>query len=133
MLVNQHGYFAFVVTNQSGVARGYFDEDAVRRVHDHMQRELRSHGAHLDAIRFCPHHPDGVVERFATTCSCRKPEPGMLLDLIGTWPVDVGRSLLVGDKAADLAAAQAAGIASVLLDGADLEALLIAHLASAQA
>ncbi len=132
-LVNDRGYFAFVVTNQSGVARGYFDEDAVRRVHKHMQCELRAHGAHLDAIRFCPHHPDGVVERFAKACACRKPRSGMVLDLLDTWPVDVERSLLVGDKPGDLAAAQGAGIAAVRFDGSDLEAMLRSHLQSRRA
>lgn len=123
-LVNDLGYFAFLVTNQSGVARGFYDEAAVHRLHAHMARELRAHGAHLDDVRFCPHHPDGLVARFARTCSCRKPEPGMLLDLLAAWPVEVERSLLVGDQPSDLAAARAAGIPAILFDGSDLEALL---------
>ena len=97
-------------------------------LHEHMQRELRAHGAHLDDIRFCPHHPDGTVEPYAMTCSCRKPEAGMLLDLIAAWRVDAARSLLVGDKPSDLAAARAAGIPAIFFDGSDLEALLRAHL-----
>lgn len=127
-LVNARGYLAFVVSNQSGVARGFYDGAAVRALHEHMQRELRAHGAHLDDIRFCPHHPDGTVEPYAMTCSCRKPEAGMLLDLIAAWRVDAARSLLVGDKPSDLAAARAAGIPAIFFDGSDLEALLRAHL-----
>ena len=121
---NDRGYLIFVVTNQSGVARGYYDEDAVHRLHAHMQRELQAQGAHVDAFRFCPHHPDGTVERYARACSWRKPAPGMLLDLLAEWPVARGRSLVVGDQLSDMKAAAAADIASVLFDGTDLKALL---------
>jgi D-glycero-D-manno-heptose 1,7-bisphosphate phosphatase len=117
-LVNDRGLFAFVVTNQSGVARGFYAQDDVRRLHAHMQAELRAFGAHIDDFRHCPHHPCADIAAYRRDCDCRKPRPGMILDLAAHWPVDLAQSLLIGDKASDVAAAQAAGIRGFLSDGA---------------
>jgi D-glycero-D-manno-heptose 1,7-bisphosphate phosphatase len=119
-LVNQSGWYTFVVTNQSGVARGYYDEEAVRRFHEQMEIELAREGAHIDEFRFCPFHPDGTVARYRRDAECRKPKPGMLIDLMHAWPIDVPRSILIGDKESDCAAAAAAGIRSYLFQGGDL-------------
>jgi D-glycero-D-manno-heptose 1,7-bisphosphate phosphatase len=108
--VNDAGFFAFVVTNQSGVARGLHDEAAVLALHARMQHELRSVGAHIDDFRYCPHHPEGLVEKYAVSCNCRKPEPGMILDLLDHWPVEIGSSVLIGDKATDIEAGTRAGL-----------------------
>ena len=113
--VNDRNLFAFVVTNQAGVARGYYDEDAVEVFHRAMQERLRAMGAHVDDFRFCPHHPEGVDGAYAVECDYRKPRPGMLHQLMAAWPVDVAASALIGDKPSDVEAAEAAGVTGRLL------------------
>lgn len=119
--VNDTGRFAFLITNQAGVARGFYDEDDVAKLHAHLQRELRARGAHFDAIRYCPHHPEGILDGYKCACSWRKPEPGMILDLIGRWPIDVDHSFVIGDKQSDVEAARRAGVRSHLFEGGNLE------------
>lgn len=119
-LANDAGYYVFVVTNQAGVARGYYPEAAVAGFHAAMQRDLFAIGAHLDALEWCPHHPEGHVEAYRKPCRRRKPAPGMIEDLLAAWPVDRARSLLVGDTGHDLAAAGAVGIRGVKYDGGSL-------------
>ncbi|MDR3509858.1 MAG: HAD-IIIA family hydrolase [Caulobacteraceae bacterium] len=126
---NDQNLFAFLVTNQSGVARGYYDEAAVEALHGQVREALRAHGAHLDDIRYCPHHPDGSVAGYAKVCDWRKPGPGMLLDLAEHWPVDLARSHMVGDNPSDLKAAAAAGVSATLFEGGDLHAALSPALA----
>jgi len=109
-LLNEAGYLAIVVTNQSGVARGLYNEAAVRQFHNHMQDSLRPQGSHIDAFYFCPHHPDGTVKELAVRCNCRKPGTGMLEQATRDWPIDLGRSFLIGDKDDDMAAAAAFNI-----------------------
>jgi D,D-heptose 1,7-bisphosphate phosphatase len=119
--LNDSGRYVFVVTNQSGVARGLFDDDAVRELHHWMNEELRAVGAHVDDMRYCPHHPDATVAVHHAACSCRKPAPGMLLDLMARWPVIDEDSLMIGDKERDAAAGRAAGIASAVVPAGGLE------------
>lgn len=126
--VNDLGLYAFLVTNQSGVARGLFGEDDVRAFHAHMQVQLRSCGAYFDDIRYCPHHPQGKVAAYARACDCRKPAPGMMLDLMRHWPVIVEESLLVGNSDVDMEAARGAGLHGIRYDGGNLDDLLAAHL-----
>lgn len=113
--VNRSGLWAFVVTNQSGVARGLYDEAAVGRVHAHMQTDLARIGARIDDFRYCPHHEDGSVATYRCRCACRKPEPGMLLDLAAAWNVDLSRSLMIGDHPRDVEAGRRAGVSSRLI------------------
>ena len=115
-LLNENGYYVIVVTNQSGVARGLYSEAAIEQVHMHMQDILRAEGAHIDAFYYCPHHPDGSVKEFAIQCRCRKPEAGMLEQAGRDWPIDLGRSFLIGDRDHDLAAAAAFRIRGVKFD-----------------
>jgi D-glycero-D-manno-heptose 1,7-bisphosphate phosphatase len=115
-LLNDAGYFVIVITNQSGVARGFYDEDAVRRFHAHMQAALQGHGAHIDAFYYCPHHPDGTVSQYALHCNCRKPGIGLLEQATHEWPIDLTRSFLVGDRPGDLEAAAAFRIKGLLFD-----------------
>ena len=115
-LLNQAGYYVLVVTNQSGVARGLYSEAAIEHVHRHMQDVLKTEGAHIDAFYYCPHHPDGAVKEFALQCRCRKPEPGLLEQAARDWPVDLGRSFLIGDRDHDLAAAAAFHIRGIKFD-----------------
>ena len=126
--VNSHGWYAFLVTNQSGVARGLFAEPDVQAFHAHMQDRLRAAGAHFDDIRYCPHHPEGSVEVYARACDCRKPKAGMILDLMNSWPVVHQNSFVVGNSDSDMRAAQAAGLRAVRYQGGDLDALLATHL-----
>lgn len=127
-LANDLGYYTFVVTNQAGVARGLYREDEVQELHRWMADELRNDGASIDDWRYCPYHVDGTVERFAKPHSWRKPEPGMILDLLAQWPVDVSSSLLVGDKDSDCAAAAAAGVQALKFEGGNLRDFLADHL-----
>lgn len=114
--LNEAGYFVFVVTNQSGIARGYYDEDAVKTFHVHMQQSLAAHGAHVDAFYYCPHHPDGTIKSLAVRCRCRKPGPGMLEKAADEWPIDLSTSFLIGDKDEDMAAANAFKIRGIKFD-----------------
>jgi D-glycero-D-manno-heptose 1,7-bisphosphate phosphatase len=104
------GYLVFVVTNQSGVAQGLFEESDVEALHAHMRTQLTAEGAVIDDIRYCPHHPDAKRERYRKACAWRKPGAGMILDIARHWPIDLKRSFLVGDKASDMEAARAAGV-----------------------
>ena len=119
---NDAGYFVFVVTNQAGVAHGRYDEDAVRRLHRWMNAELMQTGAHVDDWRYCPFHPEARIEAYRGAHPWRKPGAGMLLDLMACWPVDAGRSFLIGDRDSDVQAAQNAGIPGHLFCGGSLAA-----------
>ncbi len=117
-LLNDAGYRVIVVTNQSGVARGLYDEAAVKAFHAHMQAGLAAKGARIDAFYYCPHHPDGTVKELAVRCECRKPGTAMLEQAVREWPTDNAASFLIGDKESDMAAAAAFGIKGVKFDAA---------------
>jgi D-glycero-D-manno-heptose 1,7-bisphosphate phosphatase len=122
---NDNGYYTFVVTNQAGVAHGYYEEEAVHRLHDWMRTELGVAGAHIDAYEHCPFHPQGVVERYKQDSKLRKPAPGMILKLQREWATDPARSFLVGDRDSDVQAAIAAGIAGYKYEGGNLLGFLM--------
>ena len=122
---NDAGLFTFVVTNQAGVARGLYDEAAIGAFHQAMQADLWAIGAHMDGFEYCPHHPDfGRDGTAPVDCRRRKPGPGMILDLMARWTIDPARSLLIGDRETDLAAASAAGIAGHLYQSGSVDDLL---------
>lgn len=123
-LANNLGYYVFVVTNQAGVARGFYGEDDVKALHAQMTGALREMGATIDDWRYCPFHPEAAIARYRQIHPWRKPQPGMLLDLMRAWPIDKARSLLVGDQPSDEAAAQAAGITAHRFGGGDLYTFL---------
>jgi len=115
-LLNEAGYYVFVVTNQSGIARGIYDEASVAAFHAHMQEVLIAQGAHVDAFYYCPHHPEGTVAPFAIDCLCRKPGAGMLEQAAREWPIDRSGSFLIGDRDGDMEAAAAFKIRGVKFD-----------------
>lgn len=119
-LCNDLGYLTFVVTNQSGVARGYYGIEAIQTLHDWMSRDLAEIGAHIDEFQYCPYHEEGVVPEWRQSSDRRKPAPGMILDCLKGWPVRKESSFLIGDKPHDLQAADAAGISGCLFPGGNL-------------
>ncbi len=119
-LAHARGWHVFVVTNQSGVARGLYDEAAVQDLHRWMLEEALRAGGTVDDVRYCPFHPEAAVPAYRRSSSWRKPQPGMILDLLRAWDLDPGRCVLVGDQATDMAAAAAAGVAGHLFPGGDL-------------
>ena len=114
------GWHVFVVTNQSGVARGHYDEAAVKALHKWMCDEARRFGGTIDDIRYCPYHEAGSVPAYRRASDWRKPQPGMLLDLMQAWELDAARCVLVGDQDTDMEAARAAGIKGRLFTGGNL-------------
>jgi histidinol-phosphate phosphatase family protein len=107
--LNRAGVPVAVVTNQAGVARGYYGIEDVHQVHKHMIGELARQGAHIDLWLFCPYHPDGIVDGFARSSADRKPAPGMALAAAEALDLDLGASWVVGDRASDLGLADAVG------------------------
>lgn len=118
--LNDVGYYVFVVTNQAGVARGYYGEAEVQALHGWMQAELHRAGAHVDAFEYCPFHPEGSVEAYRRVSDLRKPGPGMLLKIRETWDIDTSGSFMVGDKDIDMQAARAASLPGHLFRGGSL-------------
>jgi D-glycero-D-manno-heptose 1,7-bisphosphate phosphatase len=114
-LLNRAGFAVVVITNQSGVARGLYEETFVLQTHELMTRRLAEGGARIDGYYYCPHHPTGEVERFRVDCDCRKPAPGMLRKAAADLSIDLSRSFTVGDKWSDVQVAQAVGARGILV------------------
>jgi D-glycero-D-manno-heptose 1,7-bisphosphate phosphatase len=123
--LNDLGYLVILVTNQSGIGRGYYDEAAMEAVHAALREHLAGAGGHIDAIYFAPHHEEAALEQYRhPDPPDRKPNPGMLLRAMGDFAIDKERSFLIGDKQSDLEAARRAGIAGHLFVGGNLDAMV---------
>ncbi|MFB0975477.1 MAG: D-glycero-beta-D-manno-heptose 1,7-bisphosphate 7-phosphatase [Tolumonas sp.] len=114
-ILKKKGYCLVVVTNQSGIARGYYSEEQFMQLTEWMDWSLADRDVDLDGIYFCPHHPTAGEAPYRQECNCRKPAPGMLLDAASDLDIDLAASYMVGDKAADMQAAKAAGVSHKIL------------------
>ncbi|WP_315788825.1 HAD family hydrolase [Fischerella sp. JS2] len=115
-LIQAHAYKLIVISNQSGVARGYFPELELLVVKEHLCKLLSQQDITLDDFYYCPHHPDGVVAEYAITCECRKPEPGLILRAAYEHNIDLQKSWFIGDILNDVEAGQRAGCKTILID-----------------
>ena len=118
--VNDKGYLAILVTNQSGVARGYYPEEDIKEVYDWMNNELAKIGAHLDALFYCPHHPQGKIPAYTQVCNCRKPDTGMIVEACLQFNIDRSKSYFVGDSDTDMDCAHNAGVQGIRFSGGNL-------------
>ena len=107
-LLREHGFKIIVLTNQSGIARGYFTEETLAKIHDKMENELAKEGAFVDAIYYCPHHPDD-------NCDCRKPKPKMVLQAAKDYNIDLSQSFVIGDLQMDIELGKTVGCNTILL------------------
>lgn len=124
-LLRSLGYRLYVVSNQSGVARGLFDEAALRRLFSRLEAMLAQEGVALDGVFWCPHHPQGMVASHAIECACRKPRPGMLQQAASAHGINLDQSWMVGDILDDIEAGRRAGCRTALIDnGNETEWLL---------
>ena len=108
--LHERGYLVFVVTNQSGIARGYYSVEEMEKLHAYMRGEAERAGGAIEKFYYCPHHKDGVLAEYSVECSCRKPKPGMLLQAFAEYDLDKEACFLVGDSDRDVEAARSAGI-----------------------
>lgn len=109
--IHQKGYLAIVITNQSGVARGYFTEDTLLGMNQYLKEKTG-----VDAVYYCPHYEQGVVGRYAIKCECRKPQAGMIMRACQDFAIDLSRSYMVGDRTGDILCGQSVGIRTVLVE-----------------
>ena len=114
-IIREVGMRVVVVTNQSGLARGLFSEKALHDIHDSLREAFLHQGSPLDAIYFCPHHPQADVAQYRRHCNCRKPEPGLLRRAAEALGIDLARSYMIGDKISDIVAGHRAGCKAAIL------------------
>lgn len=114
-MMRAHGYKVIVVSNQAGIAKGYFTMKELKAVEARIDELLAAEGLALDGVYYCPHHPQGVVPEYRLACSCRKPEPGMLLSAAKDHEIDLAASVMIGDRVSDLKAGLNAGCKAVAL------------------
>jgi len=114
-------YKLIVITNQAGIAHGYYDQNAMERLHDYLIEILALHNVVLDGIYFCPHHPNGIVSSLAVGCNCRKPAPGMVIKAANEHMINLSSSVLIGDKLTDIEAGKRAGVGLNILVKSDIK------------
>lgn len=114
-ILNDAGWLAILITNQAGVARGYFAEDVIHRVHDQLTRDLQNESARLDAIYYCAHHPSVGEPPYRFDCDCRKPKPGLIQQAANDFEIDLAASWMAGDRYSDVELARNAGLRSAFV------------------
>jgi D-glycero-D-manno-heptose 1,7-bisphosphate phosphatase len=114
-LLNEAGWLAILVTNQAGVARGYFTEDLITSIHELLHQELKRVGARLDAVYYCAHHPSVGQPPYRTACDCRKPRPGLIRRAAEEFDIDLAESWMIGDRYSDIELARNAGVHSAFV------------------
>jgi len=114
-ILKEHHYIVIILSNQSGVARGYYTENDVNIFNNALLMKLRECGGDVDAIYYCPHHPDAKIEKYRSICNCRKPKAGMLFKAAQDHDIDLLNSYIVGDKLSDIEAGKAAGCHAILV------------------
>jgi D-glycero-D-manno-heptose 1,7-bisphosphate phosphatase len=114
--LSQNGYLLIIISNQAGVAKGYFSEDKLQGVHHRMKELFKQHELVLDGFYYCPHHTEGIVKEYVKDCNCRKPMPGMILQAAKDFDIDLSQSWMVGDILNDVEAGNRAGCKTVLID-----------------
>ena len=114
-MLNDNGWLAIVVTNQAGVARGYFSEDIIHEIHDRLTREMEHDGASLDAIYYCAHHPSVGEPPYRMECDCRKPKAGLIRRASSDFEIDLAASWMIGDRYSDIELARNAGLNSAFV------------------
>jgi D-glycero-D-manno-heptose 1,7-bisphosphate phosphatase len=128
-LAASEGYLIIIVTNQSGIARGFYTVEDMNRLHDWVKSESAKFGVNIDAIYFCPYNNDGVISEYIhPNHPDRKPNPGMIFNAARDYDIDLQGSLLIGDKPSDIEAAERAGVDARLFSGGDLHAVLLSWL-----
>lgn len=114
--LQKHDYLLVVISNQAGVAKGYFEEKDLAKVNTRIAALLQEAGIEIDAFYYCPHHPDGVIAEYAVKCDCRKPAPGLLLQAASALEIDLSGSWMIGDILNDVEAGHRAGCKSIFYD-----------------
>jgi D-glycero-D-manno-heptose 1,7-bisphosphate phosphatase len=114
-ILNREGYLAIIVSNQSGVARGYFPIELLYNIHASMKESLLKDGATVDGIFFCPHYPGGIVPEYSIDCDCRKPRTGLIKQACGQFEIDMSRSYMIGDHYSDMELAERADLRAILV------------------
>lgn len=115
-LLQDNGYLLIVVTNQSGIARGYYTEEDFKILNDWMLKELRRQGVRIEEVYYCPHHPEAIVEKFRINCDCRKPLTGLFKKAIDDLDIEIDSSWAIGDKIRDCSICETTGCKGILIE-----------------
>lgn len=115
-LLNENNYKVIVATNQAGVARGYYTEESVIKLHNFISEELKKYDAYIDDYFYCPHHPDAGIGKYKVNCACRKPNAGLYLAAMDKWAIDPNKSYVIGDKITDLIPGKLLGMQTILVE-----------------
>ncbi|MCF6158313.1 MAG: HAD family hydrolase [wastewater metagenome] len=119
-LFKEHGYLIIIVTNQSGIARGFFNEECLTFIHERLKDMLEKEGVTIDDIYYCPHYRKGAVERYRIDCDCRKPKSKMIYDAAAEYHIDLKQSFMIGDSETDMVAGKNAGCTCILIKDTEI-------------